>query len=289
MEWSADAGWARPRIVPFHEFDIHPFNSTLHYAFEGFEGMKAYRDPNGKIRTFRPEKNAARLNETSKRICFPTFDPNEFVKCLDEFLRIEEPWVPEEPSTLYIRPTIMSLTDVLGVHPPNKTMLFVTASPSEIYFKNGLNPIKVKIETEATRAWPGGTGDVKVGANYIMGITQTKAAAKEGIDQLVWLNKDRITEAGACNLYVYWINKDNQKELVTPMLDGTLLPGITRQSILDLTKDDKRFTSCEKKVTVKELVKAHKEKRVKLCVRVVAGNVYMRDGGGDKAGGFDSV
>lgn len=264
MEWSAESGWERPRIVPFHDFDVHPFNSTLHYAFEGFEGMKAYRDSNNKIRTFRPEKNAARLNETSRRICFPTFDPNEFVKCLDEFLRIEESWVPQEPSTLYIRPTIMSFTNVLGVSPPNKTMLFVTASPSEVYFKNSLSPIKLKIETEATRAWPGGTGDIKVGANYIMGITQTKAAAKEGIDQLVWLNKDRITEAGACNLYVYWMNKDNHKELVTPMLDGTLLPGITRQSVLDLTKDDPRFTTCEKKVTVRELVKAHKEKRVEV-------------------------
>ena len=229
--WSADAGWDRPKIVPFHNFEIHPFNSTLHYAFEGFEGMKAYRDGNNKVRTFRPEKNAIRLNKTGERMCFPGFDPQEFVKCLDEYLKIEEKWIPKEPSTLYIRPTIISMTNKLGVHPPDKSMLFITASPSGPYFKAGFKPITLKIETEAVRAWPGGTGDVKAGANYIQGISQAKKAEKEGFSQVIWLNKNYITEAGACNLYIYWINKNNQKELVTPMLDGTILPGITRQSI----------------------------------------------------------
>eukprot|EP00826_Nyctotherus_ovalis_P035397 TRINITY_DN3039_c0_g2_i7.p2 TRINITY_DN3039_c0_g2~~TRINITY_DN3039_c0_g2_i7.p2 ORF type:complete len:306 (+),score=102.91 TRINITY_DN3039_c0_g2_i7:1432-2349(+) len=245
-----------------HHFKLSPFNTTIHYAFEGFEGMKAYRDSKGKIRTFRPEENGKRLCRTSERICLPTFDPNEFVKCLDEFLKVDEQCVPEEPSTLYLRPTVISLDNKLGLQTPNHSMLFVTASPSGPYFKGGLKPVKLKIETEAIRAWPGGTGDVKVGANYIMGIDHAKAAAKEGFNQVIWLNDKYITEAGACNLYIYWINKQGKKELVTPMLDGTILPGITRKSILELTKDDNRFTVCEKKVTVNDLMTAFKEKRL---------------------------
>jgi len=224
--------------------------------------MKAYRDGNGKIRTFRPLENGKRLCRTSERMCLPTFDPNEFVKCLDEYLKIEERWIPKEPSTLYIRPTVISLDNKLGVQAPSHTMLFITSSPSGPYFKEGLKPVKLKIETEATRAWPGGTGDVKVGANYIQGIDKAKQAAAEGFNQVIWLNGKYITEAGACNLYVYWVNKNGEKELVTPMLDGTILPGITRKSILEIMKDDKRFTTCEKKISVNDLLAAFKENRL---------------------------
>lgn len=224
--------------------------------------MKAYRDVNGKIRTFRPEENAKRLNTTSQRLCMPTYDPKEFVKCLDEYLKVEERWVPNEPSTLYLRPTVISLTNKLGLQTPDHTLLFVTASPSGPYFKGGLTPVSLKIETEAVRAWPGGTGDAKVGANYIMGISHARNATKEGYNQVIWLNGKYLSEAGACNIYIYWINKQGKKELATPMLDGTILPGITRKSILELTKDDQRFISCEKKISVDDLVSAFKEKRL---------------------------
>lgn len=224
--------------------------------------MKAYRDGNGKIRTFRPLENAKRLCRTSERICLPTFDPEEFVKCLDEYLKIEERWIPDEPSTLYIRPTVISLDNKLGVQAPTHSMLFITSSPSGPYFKDGLKPVKLKIETEAVRAWPGGTGDIKAGANYIMGIDRAKLAAKEGFNQVIWLNGKYITEAGACNLYIYWVNKQGQKELVTPALDGTILPGITRKSILELMQDNTRFKCVEKKISVNDLTAAFKEKRL---------------------------
>ena len=260
--WNAETGWGKPKIVPTHDFSVHPFNSSFHYAFEGFEGMKAYRDDNGKIRTFRPERNAIRLNWTSEEICFPSFDPSEFVKCLDDLIRVDERWVPEPPSTLYIRPTIVSMTNKLGVHPPHDTMLFVASSPSGPYFKSGMKPVKLRIESTGVRAWPGGTGHVKAGANYTVGIKYVKAATEAGFDQVIWLNDKHITEAGACNIYVYWINKKNERELVTPMLDGTILPGITRDSILQLAKEDTRFKTVEKKISVTDLVKASREKRL---------------------------
>ncbi len=262
VKWNAERGWDNPKILPTHDFNVHPFNSSFHYAFEGFEGMKAYRGADGKIRTFRPERNAIRLNRTSEEICFPTFDPQEFVKCLDEFLKVDERWVPEPPSTLYIRPTIVSMTNKLGVHPPHETMLFVTASPSGPYFKAGMKPVKLKIEPNGVRAWPGGTGHVKAGANYTVGIKYVKAAMEQGYDQVIWLNGKSITEAGACNIFVYWINKQNERELVTPMLDGTILPGITRDSILELGRQDTRFKTSEKKITVTDLLKASREKRL---------------------------
>jgi len=224
--------------------------------------MKAYRDANGKIRTFRPERNALRLARTSEEICFPTFDSTEFVKCLDELLRIDERWIPDAPSSLYIRPTIVSKTNKLGVHPPTETMLFVGSSPSGPYFKGGMKPISLKIESEGVRAWPGGTGHVKAAANYTVGIKYVKAAMDQGYGQVIWLNGKNITEAGACNIFVYWKNKQNELELATPVLDGTILPGITRDSILNLAREDKRFKVAEKKISVTDLVKAAKEKRL---------------------------
>lgn len=261
-KWTEENGWDKPKIVPTHDFHVHPFNSTFHYAFEGFEGMKAYRDANGKIRTFRPEMNAKRLNRTGSELCFPSFEPEEFVKCLDELLKIDEKWIPEPPSTLYIRPTIVSMTNKLGVHPPHETLLYVTSSPSGPYFKGGFKPTNMKVESVGVRAWPGGTGHIKAGANYCMGIKYVRDAFAAGYDQVVWLNGKNITEAGACNIFIYWVNKQGQKELVTPMLDGTILPGITRDSVLQLAREDKRFITSEKKIPVGDVVKAHKEGRL---------------------------
>jgi branched-chain amino acid aminotransferase len=264
-KWNEKTGWGAPQIVPSHYFSVHPFNSTFHYAFEGFEGLKAYRDPSGRLRTFRPDMNAKRLNRTSAEMCFPTFEPTEFVKCLDELLKIDDKWIPDAPSSLYIRPTIVSLTNKLGVHPPADTMLFICAAPSGSYFKSGVKPLKLKVETIGCRAWPGGTGHVKAGANYAIGIKYVHDAIAEGFDQVLWLNQGNLTEAGAMNFCVLWENEEGKKEVVTPFLDGTILPGITRDSILQLTKEDGRYLASEKIIKVDDLVRAYKEKRVTIA------------------------
>jgi branched-chain amino acid aminotransferase len=269
-EWNIERGWGKPRIVPFHDFSLHPFNTTLHYAQEGFEGMKAYRDPKGKIRTFRPLMNAERMVRTSSEICFPSYDPAEFVQCLDAFLKIDEKWVPAAPASLYIRPTIMSTTNRLGIHPPTDTMLFFVASPSSADIKNTTGFIKMFVETRGVRAWPGGSGHAKIGANYAIGLKYLVEATKKGYDQVLWLNGNRVSEGSGCAFFVYWINKKGEKELVTPALDGTILPSITRDTILQLAKKETGFITSEKPVLVTDLVKAAKDKRVLWSSQLIA-------------------
>ena len=261
-DWNIEKGWGKPRIVPFHDFVIHPFNTTLHYAQEGFEGLKAYRDLKGKPRLFRPLMNAERLIRTGNEICFPTFDPNEFLQCLEAYLKIDEKWVPAPPATLYVRPTIMSITNRLGIHPPTDTKLFIVASPSGPYIKTDRNYLKILIETQGVRAWPGGSGHTKIGANYAVGLKYLADAAKKGYDQVLWLNGKHISEGSGCAFFFYWINKKGEKELVTPALDGTILASITRDSVLQLAKKETGFITSEKPVLVSDLVKAAKDKRV---------------------------
>lgn len=263
ISWTQEKGWDKPKIVPFANFAIHPFNSTLHYALEGFEGLRIYRDAKGHIRTFRADRNAERLNNTSKALCFPTFDVSEFLKCFEELIKIDKDWVPERPSNIYVRPTIISMENRLGVHPPNATKLFVVMSPSGSYFAGGVKPQRLKVETQGVRAWPGGTGNVKVGANYAIGINYVHDAISKGFGQVIWLNGKYISEVGAANVFVHWINKKGEKELVTPKLDGTILPGITRDSVLQLAREDKSLKVQEKLLSISELVKASSEKRVR--------------------------
>lgn len=264
--WNDMKGWGKPKIVPFHNLDLSPMNSTLHYAFEGFEGMKAYKDAKGNTRTFRPLMNAERLNRTSAELTFPTFDPNEFVKCLDTLLKIDARWVPSYPLSLYVRPSVISMTNKLGVKSPSDTMLFIISSPSGPYFKTSVRPIRLHVETKAARTWPGGSGEKKIGANYIMGHKIVEQSIKKGYDQVLWLNGKYISEMGGCNFFIYWTNAKGEKELVTPYLDGTLLPGITRDSILSLMKTDKRFITSERPIEIPEVIRASKEKRVSIIL-----------------------
>lgn len=262
VDWEAGKGWGKPRIMPFENFSIHPFNSTLHYALQCFEGMKAYRDPNNHIRTFRPEKNAARMNESMKALCMPTYDEQEFLKCLDELIKIDKDWAPEHPASLYVRPTANSMTNQLGVHEAKKVKLFIAISPSGSYFAKGVKPLKIKVETEGVRAWPGGTGNVKLGANYASSPKFTSKAEKDGFDQIIWMSGKNMAEVGAANFFVLWTNKKGEKELATPKLDGTILPGITRDSVIQLSKEDPKLRVTERLIPIAEVVKASKEKRV---------------------------
>ncbi len=262
IHWDALKGWSVPKIVPFHTFQLHPFNTTLHYGHEGFEGMKAFRDPKGQVRLFRPETHARRFIKTFEALCIPPFEPAEFVKCLETLMSIDAKWVPEYPATLYLRPSIMSMTNNLGATVPDQALLFVVASPSNPLFSLESPPLKMLIETRGVRAWPGGTGNVKMGANYAVAARYDNEAVKNGFDEVMWLNGDRLTEASGCNFFLIWKTAGGEMELVTPELDGTILPGITRDSLLQIGKIDTRFKTVEKKVTVDDVIAASKEKRV---------------------------
>lgn len=266
------AGWSAPHIVPFHYLTLSPMNSTFHYAQEAFEGMRAYRDPKDRIRLFRPELNAIRLRKTSETMGFPLFDPEELVKCIETLVRVDARWVPDPPASVYIRPTVISMTNWLHIAAPEQSLLFVILSPSSPIFTTGSSPFKALIETRGARAWPGGTGDIKIGANYAVASKYCKEGTQKGYQEIIWLNGNLITEASGCNFFVLLVNKKGQKELVTAELDGTILPGVTRASVLALAKEDGGFLTSERPLPVEELLEAHKEGRVPFPPEELAGS-----------------
>jgi len=261
-KWTSKSGWSKPEILPFYDFKLHPFNTTFQYAQSGIEGFQAFRDDNDKIRVFRPIKYAENINRTCAEICFPTFDKYEFVKCLDEFLNIEQRWVPMAPNSLYVRPAMFSLAAKLGVQPPTETLLFITASPYTNFFGENVKAVKLRVETEGKRAWPNGLGHVNASVNYVIGMRYVNAARQAGFDQVLWLNDRHITEVSGMNIFVYWENRQKKLEIATPALDGTIMPGVTRDSILEICRQDPRLLTSERQISINELLQASKEKRL---------------------------
>lgn len=240
IEWTEKNGWDVPEIKPYQKLAMDPSCIVFHYAFELFEGMKAYRTKDNKIAMFRPEKNMERMNKSAARICLPTFESEELIKLIGKLIELDKHLIPEgEGYSLYIRPTLIGTTDGLGVAKPDKALLFVICSPVGPYYKTGFKAVKLDATDYATRAWPGGVGDKKLGANYAPCVLpQTQAAAK-GYQQNLWLfgPEHHITEVGTMNaFFVFKDNATGKKELVTAPLDGTILEGVTRDSILTLAR-----------------------------------------------------
>ncbi|EDK44069.1 Mitochondrial branched-chain amino acid (BCAA) aminotransferase [Lodderomyces elongisporus] len=259
IDWTKEEGWGTPKITPYHNFQMDPATCVLHYSFELFEGMKAYRDSQGKIRTFRPDKNMERMNRTAKRASLPTFDGEEFIKLLDKFLALEERFVPQGKGySLYLRPTLIGTSIGLGVSSPTKAKLYCIASPVGPYFGAGFKPVSLEATDYAVRAWPKGVGAYKLGANYVSCIEPQSEAAKRGHSQNLWLfgEEGEITEVGAMNVFFAFENDDKTKELVTAPLDGMILPGVTRDSAIQLARarlDSKEWSVSERKLTIHEV------------------------------------
>ncbi|KAJ3373559.1 branched-chain-amino-acid aminotransferase [Allomyces arbusculus] len=265
VEWDQATGWSTPKITPYGKLQLDPSCTVFHYGVECFEGMKAYKDKAGKIRLFRPDMNMARLNRSALRLAMPSFDQKELTEIIKKFVKLEEKWIPQEKGySLYLRPTMIATQPSLGVGPSSRAMLFVIASPVGPYFKSGFTAVSLLAQSSYLRAWPGGTGDAKVGGNYAPTIMPQVEANKKGYQQILWLfgPNDELTEVGTMNCFVYWVNEQGEKELVTPPLDGTILPGVTRDSILGLTRKWGEFKVSERKVTMAEIVKASNEKRL---------------------------
>ncbi|EGW33167.1 branched-chain amino acid transaminase [Spathaspora passalidarum NRRL Y-27907] len=259
IEWTASSGWSTPKITPYHNLSLDPSTIVFHYAFELFEGMKAYRDSNGDIRTFRGDKNMIRMNKSAERIALPTFDGEELLKCIDKFLLVDRDFVPEGNGySLYLRPTMIGTTASLGVGVPDKALLYVIASPVGPYYSSGFKPVSLEATDYAVRAWPGGVGDKKLGANYAPCVKPQLEAASRGYAQNLWLfgEEGYITEVGTMNVFFVFKNQDGKRELVTAPLDGTILEGVTRDSILELAKDrldSAEWTISERKYTIGEV------------------------------------
>ncbi len=265
IEWDINSGWADPEIKPYGPLSLDPAACVFHYAFESFEGMKAYRDNNNNIRIFRPSKNMARMNKSAERICLPTFNGDELIKLIGKLIDLDKDFVPEGRGySLYIRPTLIGTTSELGVGTPDKALLYVICSPVGPYYKTGFKAVKLEATDYAVRAWPGGVGDNKLGANYAPCIKPQLEAASRGYQQNLWLfgPEHNITEVGTMNFFVVIADESGKKELITAPLDGTILEGVTRDSVINLAKeklDPKIWTVSERYCTINELIEASKK------------------------------
>lgn len=259
IEWTAAHGWAAPTISPYHNFSFDPSTIVFHYGFEAFEGMKAYRDASNKIRIFRPNKNMDRMNSSAERICLPTFEGEEFIKLISEFVKVDSDFVPQgEGYSLYLRPTIIGTSATLGVSVPDRALLYVIASPVGPYYSTGFKAVSLEATDYAVRAWPGGVGNRKLGANYAPCIKPQLEAAHRGYQQNLWLfgPEGYITEVGTMNVFFVFQNADGKKELVTAPLDGTILEGVTRDSVLALARaklPELEWIVSERKFTIGEV------------------------------------
>ena len=252
--WSKEEGWHNPRIVPFERLSIHPASTVLHYGSEIFEGLKAYRRADGKVQLFRPIENIRRMNNSAARLCLPQMPEDDAMQALLEFVRIEQDWTPSDKGTsLYLRPFMFGNDESLGVHAVHNAELIIIASPVGSYYKEGLNPVKIMIEDEDVRAVRGGTGYAKCGGNYAASNRAGERAEQMGYIQVLWLDgveRKYIEEVGAMNV-MFKIGD----EIVTPKLTGSILPGITRKSCIELLKNE-GYNINERLLPVEELSQA---------------------------------
>ncbi|MBR5485468.1 MAG: branched-chain amino acid aminotransferase [Oscillospiraceae bacterium] len=261
INYDEGQGWHDARIVPYGPLSLDPSASCLHYGQEVFEGMKAYRAQDGSIRLFRPEENFKRLNSSNERLSIPHIDEELLLESLKKLIEVEKDWVPHQDGTsLYIRPFIIATDARLGVHAGHHYIYAVILSPSGAYYASGLQPVKIYVENKYVRAVKGGMGYAKTGGNYAASLKAQEEAHELGYEQVLWLDgveRKYIEEVGAMN--VFFVIGD---EIVTPMLNGSILPGITRKSVIEMLKSW-GYNVSERRISVDELVEAHKNGQFK--------------------------
>ncbi len=254
MDWNKEKGWYNARIVPFENLSLHPASTALHYGSEIFEGLKAYRRKDGKVQMFRPIENIRRMNRSAERLCLPQIPEDLAMQVLETFVSLEQDWTPSaEGTSLYLRPFMFGNDESLGVHAVHNATYVIIASPVGSYYAEGINPVKIMIEDEDVRAVRGGTGYAKCGGNYAASNRAGERAAQQGYSQVLWLDgveRKYIEEVGAMNVMFKIDGK-----IVTPMLSGSILPGITRMSCIAVLKD-KGFEVEERLLSIDELAEA---------------------------------
>lgn len=251
ITWTLEAGWHDAKVVPYGPIPMDPASSVLHYGQEIFEGLKAYRRADGSIVTFRPEENARRLNESAVRIALPELPEELFVEAVKQLVAIDAVWVPRgSDQSLYVRPFMIADESFLGVRAAQRARFMVIASPAGPYFTGGIKPVSIWLSQDYARAGHGGTGAAKCGGNYAASLLPQNVAAEQGCQQVLFTDSnspDVIDELGGMNLFL--VRKDNT--LLTPALNGNILPGITRKSIIQLVQD-RGYSVEERSVTVTE-------------------------------------
>ncbi|MBQ7134563.1 MAG: branched-chain amino acid aminotransferase [Ruminococcus sp.] len=254
MDYNKETGWTNARIVPFENLSIHPASTVLHYGSEIFEGLKAYRRADSKVQLFRPIENIRRMNRSAERLCLPEIPEDEALEALLTFVEVEQDWTPHsEGTSLYLRPFLFGNDESLGVHAVSNATFVIIASPVGSYYAEGINPVKIMIEDEDVRAVRGGTGYAKCGGNYAASNRAGERAAQQGYSQVLWLDgveRKYIEEVGAMNV-MFKIDG----EIVTPMLSGSILPGITRMSCLEVLRKE-GYKVSERLISIDELEEA---------------------------------
>ncbi|MDR1916457.1 MAG: branched-chain amino acid aminotransferase [Synergistaceae bacterium] len=260
IDYKEGHGWNNARIVPYGPLPLYPATTCLHYGQLIFEGLKAYKTRDGGIVMFRPDQNMARMNNSGERMCIPRIDVLEAVEAIAKLVEVEEEWVPSLPATsLYIRPFIISTDTFLGVHPSSSYLFIVILCPVGAYYKEGLAPVRIYVENEYARTVKGGTGFAKCAGNYAASLKSQVEAENEGYAQVLWLDgaeRRYIEEVGSMNVFFVIDGK-----VVTPELNGSILPGITRKSVIEVVKSW-NMPVTERRITIDELAQAYKDGKV---------------------------
>lgn len=257
MNYETGKGWYDPRIVPYGEISLEPSAMVFHYGQEMFEGLKAYKTEDGRTLLFRPDKNIERANRSNRRLCIPEISEEDFLQAVKAVVKMDEAWIPTKPGTsLYIRPFVIATDPFLGVRPSNTYLFMIILSPVGAYYPEGLNPVKIWIEDDYVRAVRGGIGEAKTGGNYVASMAAQVKAHEDGYSQVLWLDgveRKYIEEVGAMNIF-FKINGT----VVTPGLNGSILPGVTRDSAIQLCKHWGLPVE-ERKISIDELLEAAKD------------------------------
>lgn len=260
MNYDEGQGWHDARIVPYAPIELDPAAMCLHYGQEVFEGMKAYRTADGSINLFRPEKNMARLNVSNERLCIPQIDEELGIEACRKLVEVEKDWVPHmEGTSLYLRPFIIAVDPEVGVHPAKHLYFIIICSPVGAYYPEGLNPVKIYVEEKYVRAVRGGIGFAKTAGNYAASLKAQQEAADQNYTQVLWLDgveRKYIEEVGTMNVFFVI-----DGEVITPSLEGSTLPGITRMSSIELLKLW-GLKVTERKLSIEEVAKAAEEGRL---------------------------
>jgi branched-chain amino acid aminotransferase len=255
MDYDLQKGWHNPRIEPYGSIVMDPATMFLHYGQGIFEGLKAYRTESGRIQLFRPQENIARLNRSGRRLCIPEVDEDFALEAMKQLIALEKDWVPGAPETsLYIRPTIIAMDPFLGVRASHTYRYFIILSPVGAYYPEGFNPIKILVTSDYVRAVRGGVGEAKTPGNYASSLLAGEQAHEAGYTQVLWLDgveQKYLEEVGSMN--IFFVIDD---EIITPELNGSILPGITRKSVIELAKHWNDKVS-ERKISIDELMQAH--------------------------------
>lgn len=257
LDYTEGKGWHDARIVPYGTIAYEPSIMVFHYGQSIFEGLKAYRTDDGQVALFRPDQNMKRLNESCDRLCIPRIDEDFAIKAMKKLVDIDKDWIPEAKDTsMYIRPFIIATDPFLGVRPSDTYQFIIITGPVGAYYKEGLNPVKIYVESQYVRAVIGGLGQAKASANYAASLKAQMVAKEKGYTQVLWLDgveRKYVEEVGTMN--VFFVIGD---EIITPELNGSILPGITRKSCIELLRSW-GLKVCERKISIDEIFEANKK------------------------------